>query len=211
MNTNTYTNSHNIPVSKTMIAILFFCFCFANHVNAQDSSLYKKFRIDFSLTVSVTDKKLDGLQSLTGTVMIEPTYALSDNFALGIRYMNVNSFSYNGTDVSTKNNNIYFATATVRSNPYHSLPFETTNRERLTASLAIGINRYTNKIDTTFLGLPFGQKLNTSATSFAFMPRIAYEYGKFTTEINYTYTGNSGANFIGIGLGCYFGGGRKKK
>ena len=209
---NTKGNSTVINFSKATVLIIALVMAAVNNVQAQDSSVYKKLRFEFNTGASVTEKKLDGLQPLTGWVTLEPNYALNDKVAVGIQYKYISSFSYDGKQVSTKDNNIIMATVALRSAAFNSAPWIfNKDKERLAFELGIGFNTYRNKVDTGFFALPVNEKVNYTGSGFAFMPRLAYETGKFTMEVNYTYTGNKGANFLGLGFGFFFGGGKKNK
>lgn len=176
---------------------------------AQQSSSYKKFRVDMGFAAPDNPgKKLDGLQRDGFGFYIEPNYVVKGSLALGLRYMFNQTFSYDGNYVSNKDNNIILAMATVREKNGWNAPMGKGEKSRLSAGIGIGLNRYHNKADTAFFKLQAGEQREKTAVTFACMPRIGYEYGRFNLGIDYTYTGNPGANFFQIELGFYLGGGR---
>ncbi len=194
----------------TLLAGATFCL-YSTGSFAQDTAVYKKFRVDVGAGIPFkAGEKLDGLQDVAMSGYIEPNYAINDHVAIGLRYANAYAYTFDGYQVSSKNNCLYMAMLHYRSN---TLPNngKRVHNNRFTARLGLGLNNYVNRIDTTSFLFPRYGKGKTAATSFAFTPAVGFETGKLVFEFIYFYSGNKGANFPGIGAGFYFGGGRKDR
>ena len=169
--------------------------------------VFKKFKVDISLGYAVPQGSPAGSDYNGGALFaIEPKYALTDQLAIGFRmeaaatvheYNNNNSNQSNG-----KANTSYLLTGDYYFSNKSFRPF---------AGAGAGIFTFANFDSSTNLTTPESIESSIPVNSkFGFMARAGFEASHFRLGIEYNFVG-SGASYLGIKVGAFIGGGRKKR
>lgn len=158
---------------------------------------------------------------------LEPAYRVSDQFAVGLRLESAvmaRGYSLSGTsssasvdlDVSanssyTVNGQYYFSNNSFR--PFAGAGFGIYSLAAVKAKASSGTGGSTSSAE-----------VSASASKFGFYPRVGFDLGHFTMQIEYniipssksdvvisstTYTSESKNSYLGIKAGFFFGGGKK--
>ncbi|CAN5511627.1 hypothetical protein BH10BAC2_BH10BAC2_48420 [soil metagenome] len=179
-------------------------------IDAQVSAVheYKKFRVDITGGIKARQEKiLDSIDAYGVFLSIEPRYNFTDNLGIGLRFLYGEVYNNFEEEVAARRNNTVLANFIFISNVIGQHRIFEWNVRWFTG-VGLGITSFKNITDTVFYPLAPGKKVTSTGTGFAFMPRIGMEIGKLTSELYYYYTVNKGANYFGVSIGVYFGGGR---
>ena len=158
---------------------------------------YKPFRVDLCLGVSMP---------FGGLFLIEPKYAVVPALSIGLKLESAvllnNFFESDKSDINVQVLLSYFATA-----DYHFLP---TNNFRPFIGAGGGLYMIGAAQATSYGTTVTAEQAN----NFGAMVRAGFDVSHFRLAFVYNYAGNDGfnnsANYFGINIGAYIGGGRYK-
>jgi hypothetical protein len=125
----------------------------------------RKFTVDFGLGYAGAKEEMGGL------IFIEPTYRLKENFSLGLQLEYVLMGGTNASDPST--NRISFSL----SGQYYF------GQTKLRLFVGAGFGIYFLSNDLLAPGFQ-------AVKSFGYYPRIGFDYGQFTFEVDYNIISN---------------------
>lgn len=165
--------------------------------------LYKPFKVDASINLTFPTAS-----DLTtgGGFFVEPRYGINDNFNIGLQL---------GSNILGEGESLFnHQEATYRAQAISNLSltgeylFGKENTRPFVGIMAGMYRRSDYEIVDSDDGTIFNKEGNE--VNFGFAPRIGVLTGKFRMNVTYHVTGQNISNFISIGLGIQFGGGRIK-
>ncbi len=182
---------------------------FALAQGSDTGRIFKKFKVDISLGYAVPQGSQAGSNFDGGVLFaIEPKYALADPLAVGLRFEEAEILhEYNVSNTNQDNikaNLSYLLTGDYYFSNKSFRPF---------VGGGIGIFVFASLDSSNFFNLfPTDSTINPIRTTsnFGFMIRAGFEASHFRLGIEYNFVG-SGASYLGIKVGAFIGGGRKKR
>lgn len=171
--------------------------------------IFKKFKVDVSLGYAVPQSSPAGSNFNGGVLFaIEPKYAVIDLLAIGFRYeaaATAHEYNINNSNQSNgKANTSYFLTSDYYFSNKSFRPF---------VGGGVGLFVFANFDSSNIFNLfPTDSSYHSIPTTskFGFMVRAGFEASHFRLGIEYNFVGN-GASYLGLKVGAFIGGGRKKR
>lgn len=197
-------------LTRKVILVIASCIVTCDILTAQISSgyVYKKFRVDITAGIKAKQEKIqDSIDAYGVFLSIEPRYNLTDHLGIGLRFLSGEVYNNFEEEVAARRNNTMLANFIFTGNVIGVHRISEWDVRWFTGA-GLGITSFKNIIDTGFYPLAPGKGVGSTGTGFACMPRIGMEIGKLISELYYYYTTNKGANYFGVSIGVYFGGGR---
>ncbi|WP_194774209.1 hypothetical protein [Pararhodonellum marinum] len=163
--------------------------------------LYKPFKVDLGINMTFpTDPNL----TLGGGMFVAPKYGINDNLHVGIHL---------GSNILGEGDFIFQNTkATVQAQAISNLSLTTEyyftfEKVRPLVGLSGGMYR---RSDLEIIDEVNGTVISKTGSriGYGLAPKIGINTGIFRMDLTYHYTGKSITNFVSIGLGIQFGGGR---
>ncbi|GAB3663557.1 hypothetical protein GCM10028791_38980 [Echinicola sediminis] len=177
-----------------------------SYVHAQDIGdlrLYKPFKVDVGINLTFpTESTL----TTGGGLFVEPRYGINDHLHVGLQLGS--NILGEGESLFNHKEAVYRAQAISNlslTSEYHFGKQET----RPFIGLLAGMYR---RSDYEIVDSDDGTIINqqSNAVNFGFAPRIGVMAGKFRMNVTYHLTGKDISNFVSVGLGIQFGGGKLK-
>jgi hypothetical protein len=174
--------------------------------------IFKKFKVDISLGYAVPQGTPTGSNFNGGALFaIEPKYAVIDPLVIGLRYESaatVHEYNNNNSNLSNgKAISSYILTGDYYFSNKNFRPF---------VGAGAGLFTFDNFDSSSNIFNPFLPLDSTidnsihTISKFGCMVRAGFEASHFRLAIEYNFVGN-GASYLGLKLGAFIGGGRKKK
>jgi outer membrane protein W len=168
--------------------------------------IFKKFKVDVSLGYAVPQSSSGGSNFSGGALFaIEPKYAVIDPLAIGLRieaaaivHENIKNNSNNSNQINGKINLSYLFTGDYYFSNKSFRPFVGAG-----AGIFVIANVDSSNYNSNSSSIP-------TTSQFGVMARAGFEASHFRLGIEYNFVGN-GASYLGLKVGAFFGGGRKKR
>lgn len=167
-------------------------------------NLYKPFKVDVGINLTFpTETAL----TTGGGLFVEPRYGINDQFHVGLQLGS--NILGEGESLFNHKEAVYRAQAISNlsiTSEYHFGKQET----RPFIGLLAGMYR---RSDYEIVDSADGTIINkqSNAVNFGLAPRLGVIAGKFRMNATYHFTGHAISDFVSIGLGIQFGGGKIKK
>ncbi|MDN3668659.1 hypothetical protein QWY93_04885 [Echinicola jeungdonensis] len=190
---------------KLLVLPFFFLLITFGLSSAQDTTrVFKPFKVDVGINLTFpSDSKL----AAGGGLFVEPRYGINDQFHIGLNIasniIGEGDFIFNNTE------------ATIKAQAISNLSFITEyhfNKENVRPFLGFMAGMY-RRSDYEIVDNDDGTVITrrNNSVHFGLAPRIGLIAGKFRLNTTYHFTGKNITDFLSIGMGIQFGGGKINK
>jgi hypothetical protein len=160
---------------------------------------YRSFKFDIGLGYALPS---DGSGTQAGAAFtLQPTYRLTDDFAIGLR-VEAAAIGYKNSE--TDNVKVSALASACPTAEYYL----SDNYFRPFVGVGLGLFDQESVGGNTSNGN--GVTVSARTTGFGAFPEIGFEVGHFRMSAEYNFAGHSN-NYAALNIGAFFGGGRKKK
>jgi hypothetical protein len=160
---------------------------------------YRSFKFDIGLGYALPS---DGSGTQAGAAFtLQPTYPLTDDFAIGLR-VEAAAIGYKNSE--TDNVKVSALASACPTAEYYL----SDNNFRPFVGVGLGLFDQESAGGNTSNGN--GVTVSARTTGFGAFPEIGFEVGHFRMSAEYNFAGHNN-NYAALNIGAFFGGGRKKK